>query len=141
MISITERFIPFSSSCGSISDFRHQLRGATYSPPRRPTENLREASFDTGDGFRCYALNFEFLHIQLLKTQYISNRKTLLRTPRILLQRLLQRLFQLSLRYKPFKLSPDDSFAVHYKNPRLRYQAPLFHSRKTFLLAKFCQIS
>lgn len=46
------------------------------------------------------------------------------------MQRLLQRLFQLSKRHKPLELRPDDSCPINDKNPRLRYQAPLFHRRK-----------
>src|SRR5688572_9764808 len=54
----------------------------------------------------------------------------LLRTLRIQLQRLLQRLFQLSRGHEPFKLPPDDSFPVNYKSPWLGYEPPLFYCRK-----------
>ena len=65
-----------------------------------------------------------------------SNRETLLRTLRIQLQRLLQRLFQLSHGHKPFKLPPDDSFPVNDKSPRLGNEAPLFYSRKNLFAGK-----
>lgn len=54
----------------------------------------------------------------------------LLRTPRVQLQRLLQRLLQLSRGHKPFKLPPDDSFPVNYKSPWLGDEAPLCYCRK-----------